>query len=142
MANLAGVFREDEFDVFLKVVKKAGVENDAVFDDFGETTLELAGREVVEGGGVDPDAYRLVKRADDIFAARMIDADLAADGAIDLGEKGRGNHEKRETASVGCGHEAGEVADDASSEGEDRCMAVGSKFDELVIEVDGAVERF
>ena len=49
----------------------------------------------------------------------VVDADLAADGAIDHRQQRRRHHEQRQAAVVGRGREAGQVADDAAADRDD-----------------------
>ena len=62
----------------------------------------------------------LVERADQVLAERMVDADLAADGAVDLREQRRRHVDERDAAQVGGRGESGHVADDAAADGDDR----------------------
>ena len=84
--------------------------------------------------GVDPDAGRLVEGADDVLGPGMVDPDLAADRAVDLGQQAGGDHEQRQAAGVGRRHEAGQVADHAAAEGDDDRVPVGLHRDQLVVE--------
>ena len=60
-----------------------------------------------------------MKRADQVLALRRIDAGLAADGRIDLGEKGcRHLHHAHAAPEDACG-EAGKIADDPAAERND-----------------------
>ena len=54
--------------------------------------------------------------ADQVLAARMVDRDLPADGAIDHRQQRGRHHQQRQAAVVGGGHEARQVADDAAAE--------------------------
>ena len=57
-----------------------------------------------------------MKRADQVLALRCIDAGLAADGRIDLGEKGgRHLHHADAAPEDACG-EAGKITDDPAAE--------------------------
>jgi hypothetical protein len=61
-----------------------------------------------------------VERADQVLAERMVDADLAADGAVDLRQQRRRHVHERDAAQERGGGEAGGVADDAAADGDDR----------------------
>ncbi len=128
-------------DVALQLGEELGVEDDAVLDDLGQAAAELAVRQGPQGLGVDPDADRLVERADDVLGAGMIDADLAADRAVDLRQQGRRNHDQGEPAGECGGDEAGEVADHAAAQGDDQRMAIGLASHQLVVQPGGLVER-
>ena len=71
----------------------------------------------------------LVERADEVLAERVVDADLAADRAVDLREQGRRHMRERDATEVGGSGEAGHVADDAAAEGDERRRAIGVRAD-------------
>ena len=121
--------------------EELGVEDGAVLHHLGEPAEELALRERVEVGGVDPDAGRLVERDDQVLPLRVVDADLSADGRIDHRQEGRRDHEQRQAAVVRGGGEPGEVTDDPAADGDDGRLAVGCRIIERVVEVRGLEER-
>jgi hypothetical protein len=64
----------------------------------------------------------------------MVHRGLAADAGIDLREQ-RGRHlHERHAAQEGGGGEAGEVADDAAAERDDRAAAIEARIDQAVVE--------
>ena len=63
---------------------------------------------------------RLIERADQVLAERVVDADLAADRAVHLREQRRRHVHERDAAQVGRGGEPGHVADDAAAERDER----------------------
>ena len=91
-----------------------------------------AGGRVREEVGVGEDGLRMVEAADEIFSGGEVDAGLAADGGVDLGEEGGGDLHVADAAHVDGGEEAGDVADDAAAEGEEERVAVGSGAGELL----------
>ena len=64
--------------------------------------------------------------------ASEIDAGLAADGGVDLREERGGDLHVADAAHVDGGEEAGDVAEDAATEGEEERVAVGSGGGELL----------
>ena len=114
-----GLFGEDGGGVFFEVSEEAGVVDDAGFDGLVEAGAELRGGEGAEEVGVDVDGEGLVEAADEVFSGREIDAGLAADGGVDLGEEGAGDLDEGNSAHVDGGEEAGDVADDSATEGEE-----------------------
>src|SRR5262249_28529738 len=116
--------------------------DDAVLDDLGEAAPELAVGERIERGEVDPDADRLMEDPDHVLAARMVDRDLAADGAVDHGEQGGRDHEEGQSAGVGSGDEASKIADDPAAHRDNESAAVGREIDERVVEAGGDCKRF
>src|SRR5262249_40235258 len=113
---------------------------DAVLDDLGQAAAVLAVGQRGQDGGVAPDADRLVEGADEVLGPRVVDADLAADGAVHHGEEGGRHHEQRQAAVGGGGEEAGQGADEAAADGHDERLAVGVQVHELVVEAGGAGE--
>ena len=116
---------QDALDVPLQAGEELGVEDHAVLDDLGQAAPQLAVRQGPQGFGVDPDAGRLIKRADDVLGVGMIDPDLAADRAVDLGEQGRRHHDQGKPAGERGRDKAGEVADHAAPQGDDQRVAIG-----------------
>ncbi len=68
----------------------------------------------------------MVEGADEVFSGEEVDAGFAADGGVDLGEEGGGDLDVTDSAHVDGGEEAGDVADDAATEGDEECVAVCS----------------
>ena len=104
--------------------------------DLVEPRPELAPRQRAEHRRIDDDRVRLIERADQVLAERMIDADLAADGAVDLREQRRRHVNERDAPQVGGRGEAGHVADDAAAEGDERGRAIGVRANERVVDAD------
>ena len=65
--------------IVFKIRKKFFVADDAVLDDFAESRLDFAFRQRRKALQIDKHRAGLVKRADKIFAKRVIDGSLAAD---------------------------------------------------------------
>ena len=61
-----------------------------------------------------------MERADQVLAQRVVDADLAADRAVDLRQQRRRHLDDRDAAQIGRRREAGDVADDAAADGDER----------------------
>src|SRR3546814_13659182 len=78
--------------------------------------------------------------ADQVLALRCVDAGLAADRAVDLGQQaGRDLHEV-EAAQGDSGGKAGEVADHAAAQRHQRCRALDLAIDELADQPTELVE--
>jgi len=77
-------------------------------------------------GSVDvrDDAFGLIERADQILAARMIDAGLAADRGVDLREQRGRNLHVADAALIAGGRKACDIADHAPAQGEHGGVAV------------------
>ena len=99
------------------VAEELRVVDDAGFDGLLEAGAKLRGWEGAEEVGVGEDGLRVVEAADEVFSGEEIDAGFAADGGVDLGEEGGGDLDVADAAHVDGCEEAGDVADDASTEG-------------------------
>ena len=82
---------------------------------------------------------RRMEGADQVLAARVVDADLAADGAVDLGDDRRRHlHDAQAAQERGRG-EAGEIADHAAADDHDDGLAVDAGVEQRVVDAgDGA----
>ena len=77
---------------------------------------------------------RLVKRADQVLAERVIDADLAADRAVHLRQQRRRHVRQRDAAQERRGRESRRVADHAAADGDDRAAAIGAGADQRLVD--------
>ena len=71
--------------------------------------------------------------ADEVLAAGVVHADLAADGAVDLRHHGRRHVHERDAAEVRGGREAHHVAEHAAAHRHDRRAAIGAAIDQRVV---------
>ena len=62
--------------------------------------------------------------ADEVLALRQVEADLAADGRVDLGEQRRRQLDERDAAQPGRGQEPSRIAERAAAAGDDRIAAL------------------
>ena len=108
-------------------IEQRAARDDAVLDDFVQAGAELAARERGEELRVDDHRRRLVIGADEVLAGGVVDADLAADRAVDLREERRRHLDDRHAAEVRGGGEPGDVADDSAADGDDRRRAIGRR---------------
>ncbi len=131
---------EDQPGPAFELVEEGCIEDDTILDHLGEAAAQLAFRQRVEGFGVDPDAHRLVKGADDVLGPGMVDSDLAAHRAVNLGEQGCGQHQQRDAAGVSRRDEARQVADHSTAECHHDGVPVGPHGDQLVIELGGGLK--
>ena len=77
-------------------------------------------------------AMWVVEAADEVLAGGEVNPGFAAYCGIDLGEEGGGDLDVRDAAHVNGGEEAGDVADDASAEGDEESVAVCTVSGELL----------
>ena len=90
---------------------------------------------------VGDDGRRLMKRADEILARRRVDAGLSADRRVDHREQRRRHLHERNAAHERRRDEAGEVADDAAAERDDRRVAAEARGEQLVGEARPGLAR-
>ena len=87
-----------------------------MLDDLGQSGRQFTRWQGMQGGCIGDHGLRLIERADHVLAEGMIDTGLAAHRRVDLRQqRGRDLHE-RDAAHVGCCSEAGQIADDATTE--------------------------
>ena len=132
MGESGGVTCEDGFGVLFHVAEEFCVVDDAGFDGLLQAGAELRRRKGAEEVGVGEDGLRMVEAADEVFAGDEVDAGLAADRGVDLREERGRNLDVADAAHVDGGEEAGDVADDAATEGEEERVAVGAGGGELL----------
>ncbi len=80
--------------------------------------------------------------ANQVLACGEIDADLAADRAVDLRQQRRRHLDDRYAAQKGRRGEPGDVADNPAADGDDRCRAVRRGADQRVIDSTNGRELF
>ncbi len=131
----------DRVDVPFEVGEELGVLDDAVLDDLGHAGVELALRQRLQHAHVDQDAARLPERADHVLGARQVDADLAADRAVDLREERGGHLHEGQAAGERRGDEPGQIADHAAAYRDDRRLAVGPFLEHPLPQLDRHVDR-
>jgi len=124
------VARDERGHAPLEPREEGVVADRAVLDDLRQSRGELARRKRREAGGVDGDGRRLVERADHVLAEAMVDRRLPADRRVHLREKRRGHLHAGDAALVDRGREAGEVADDAAAERDDRRRPVDPELEQ------------
>ena len=123
-----------------QIGEEIGVHDHAVLDHLGQAAPQLARGQRLERVDVDPHGPRLVKGADDVLGTGVVDADLAADRAVDLGQQGGGHHDQRQPARVGRRGKAGQVADHASAQGQHHGVPIGTELDQSIVEQGGRIE--
>ena len=112
--------------------EEGGVVDQAIFDDLGIARAELALIQCVEQRRVGNDQGRHVEASDEILLPGGIDRGLAAHCAVGLGQQGGGDVDYRAAAlEQACG-EAGDIADRATAEGDDRSAAMDVAASEAV----------
>ena len=77
---------EQRRHIRLEPVEEVGVSDRAMLDNLRQSGYQLTLGQGIERTGIDEHDLGLVERADQVLALRVIDARLAADGGIDLGQ--------------------------------------------------------
>jgi hypothetical protein len=98
---------------------EGGIADQGGFDDFRIAIAPFTWWQRVESGGVGNDHQRLMKGADQVLAARGVDACFATNARIDLGQQGGGELYEGQAAQCRGGGEAREVADDTAAQRDD-----------------------
>jgi len=112
-------------------IEEQRVANDAIFDDFINAGAKLAQRKRAQNGGIDDHHLWRMEGADEILAFGKVDAGFSADGAIHLRNESRGNMHDTNAAEITGGNKTGNVADNASADGEEQRMAVSPQMGEV-----------
>ncbi|MNF88520.1 hypothetical protein D3C84_710170 [compost metagenome] len=119
-------------DVFFEPGQEGLVADQAVFDDFSKPGGQLAGRQGIEGGGIDQHHVRLIEGADHVFAQRMIDPGLAAHRGVDLRQQSGWNLDEIDATLVTGGGKTGHVANHAATEGDHRGATVVTRGQQAI----------
>ena len=122
---------EDDISVSGEMPEELGRADDACLDGLLEAGAEFACGKGGEGVRIRQDGERVVKAADEVLAGAEVDAGLAADGGVDLGEQRRWELHVVDAAHVDGGEKAGDVPDDAAAERKQEGVAVGACGGEL-----------
>jgi len=133
---------EDGFGVLLHVAEELCIVDDAGFDGFLQACVEFGGGKSAEKIYVGEDSLRMVEAADEIFSCGEIDSGFSADGGVDLRQERRRDLDVADAPHVNGSEEAGDVAEDSATEGEEERVAVGSGVGELVGEGFDVGEAF
>ena len=129
-----GRAREDRLAISRDAIEERGARRHPVLDHLVQPGAELAARQRGEHERIDDNRVRLVEGADQVLAQRVVDAHLAADGAVDLREQ-RGRHvRQRDAAQEARRREARHVANHAAAKGDDRRRAIGVRPQERVVD--------
>ena len=110
--------------------EKGFVAEHAIFRDFGISGAELARRQRVERRRIGDHQHRLMKRAEQVLALRRVDAGLAADRGIDLGQKRSRHLHEIDAAAQDRRRKAGEIADHPAAERNHQIVALDLRRDQ------------
>ena len=122
-------------------VEELGIVDEPVLHDLRKAGPYFTGIERRQRRRIADHAPRLVEGADEVLSAGKVDAGLAADRGVHLGEQSRRHLHKVDAALVGGGGESGDVADHASTEGNEHPVAGDPPFDQHVLDRGEGVQR-
>ena len=114
--------------------EKRRVENQAVFDHFRHAGGKFARWQRLQRLRIDQHPHRLVKRADQVLAQMMVHRDFAADAGIDLRQQAGGNLQEWHAAQICRSDKAGQIADHAAAQRQNRAVAVQAGHNRLGIQ--------
>ena len=122
---------EDGGGIGLAPVEEGRIVDQPVFHHLGIACQQLAPGQGVEHLGVGQHQPRLVEGADHVLAVAGVDAGLAADRGIDLGEEGGRDLDEVDAAQQDRGGKAREVADDTAAQRHKRGLAVDAAVQQV-----------
>jgi len=135
LVALGRIAGEDVLPIVLEPGQEERVPEQAVFGDLCVTRAELAFAQGRENGNVGQDEARLVKRADQVLPLLGVDARLAADGRVDLGQQRRRHlHYPNATPEDRSG-EACKVADNAPAKGNHAIAPLDAEFEKRLAQL-------
>ena len=103
-----------------------------MLDDLGQPGAEFPVGQGVECVGINEYQLRLVERADQVLALRVINAGFSANRGIDLRQQRRRHLDEIYAAHVAGGGETGDVANNAAAERNHGDITIGPRLDERV----------
>src|SRR3990167_2243142 len=103
-------------EIGLEPVEETAVADQPVFDDFGIAREELAHRQGGQRIRIGEHEARLMESACKVLPVLRVDAGLAADGTVHLGEQGRRNLGEVDAATQDRRRKASQVADHATAQ--------------------------
>ena len=118
------IARQQRGAVALEPGEEIRLVDQSVLHDLGIAGAQLARRQRGQHVGVGQHQPGLMEGADQVLAVPRVDAGLAADRAVDLGEQAGRDLHVRDAAQQDRRAEPGEVADHAAAEGDDRGRAL------------------
>ena len=89
--------------------------------------------------GIGQHNFWLVKRADHVLSARVVDRGLATNGGVDLCKQGRRDLDERDASLVASSRKAGEIPDHATAKGNQCSGSITALFEQVV---EYRIERF
>ncbi len=113
------------------VANSASSPRAAIFDDLAQGGPPLALRQRRQRREVEHDRRRLVERAQQVLALREVDAGLAADGRVDLGDERRRHTDPGHAPEVRRGQEPRRVAERPAADRDQRVAPLDAQAGEL-----------
>ena len=116
------IAREKLVQVCLQPAEKRRITDEAVLDDLGKAGPELPGGERREGSGIRQHDGRLMEGANQILAARVVDAGLASNRGIHLRQEGRWHLSIGDAPLIARRREPGHIAHNSAAQGDHRAV--------------------
>jgi len=129
------VTSEDVVSMIFHEAHEGSIPDDSGLDAFHEASAEFAIGKGAENADVSENCSGMMKAANEVFAFGKIDAGLAADRRVDLGEEGCGDLQVADAAHEDGGNEAADVTDDAAAECDEERSAIAAGADHLTKDV-------
>ena len=99
--------------------KSAGIEYDAVFNNFSHAAQKFAFRKSVQRSNINQNGKGLIESTDEVLSSFVIDACLPPDTAVDLGQECRGNLNEWYAPQIGCSRKTSDVPDNPPAQSDD-----------------------
>ena len=115
--------RHQRIDVVFQPDEELAIEDDPVFDDFSQARREFTRRQRFQTIQINHHRSGLIESADHVFAERVVDGGLAAHGRIHLRQQRGGHLNEAHAALIARGGKAGQIADNAATERDQRRVA-------------------
>ncbi len=133
--SLGAFAGEDPLPALFEPGEERGVAEEPVFQHLGIARTELARAQRGEDRDVGEHEARLMERADQVLALGRVDAGLAADRGIDLGEQRRRDLHEADAAAKDARREARKIAHHAAAKGDHRVAALDAKIEQLLADL-------
>ena len=127
-----GIAAEHRRAVGLAPIPERRIVDQPVLGHFGIARQQLATRQAVEHRGIGQHEARLIEGADKVLAVARVDAGLAADRRVDLGQEGRRYLDEIDATQQHRGGKAREIADHAAAQSDQGRLAIRPMVEQLV----------
>ena len=126
-------------EILLQPFQERQVAYQPVLDNLGQARSQFSVRQRGQNVGIGQHNFWLVKRADHVLSARVVDRGLATNGGVDLCKQGRRDLDERDASLVASSRKAGEIPDHATAKGNQCSGSITALFEQVV---EYRIERF